>query len=708
VTNGRVANLRYIQPPGNLQPPLHVYEWKRILRRVKARRGRPNSKKADFYTGEVTALDGTILVVTSVVKHVSTVMSDFADYQDGRNIIRPIEEIANGCDLDRVTVMSAIDTLCAIGMLWAGLGVLKAGWVQVNWWWLTEQAYLRSQAVRDNDPRTWESLHKHARKVRLVRGSVLAAEVVALLVLIDTVTAYAPLAWVPIGLVVLPLLAWFGRPDDKPILTSATVPVAFESLSLEVVIRALEGLGVGRINQALAKDRATAVVLIDPIQRDGPGWLARLDLPHGVTAGEVSERRESLASGLRRQLGCVWPETIHKRHPGALALFVGDEDMTTAEQPAWPLAKRGTADIFGPVVFATDPRGRLVTVTLMFASVIIGSIPRMGKTFLLRLLLLICALDIRTEIHAFDLKGTGDLKPVTQVAHAYRAGEEPEDLEYLLADLRKLRVELRRRARVIRDLDERRCPENKVTPELASDLRLGLHPVVIALDECQVAFEHEQYGKELEAICTDFVKRGPALGMLLLLATQRPDAKSIPTGISANAVLRMCLKVMGQVENDMVLGTSMYKNGIRATMFAREDKGVFYFAGEGLSPVIVRGYGFDLPSSKAIGARARMMREAAGRLTGYALGEEADVEVRSIAEDVLLAFREDPKLYLTTIADRLRESLPGAYADITPEAVRSQLAGLGATSKRVREPGGAPLAGFEKSAIIPLLGTPDV
>jgi hypothetical protein len=82
-------------------------------------------------------------------------------------------------------------------------------------------------------------------------------------------------------------------------------------------------------------------------------------------------------------------------------------------------------------------------------------------------------------------------------------------------------------------------------------------------------------------ICTDLVKRGPALGILIMLATQRPDAKSIPTGISANAVLRLCLKVQGQVENDMVLGTSQYKSGIRATMFSFEDKGVAYFAGEG-------------------------------------------------------------------------------------------------------------------------------
>ena len=55
-------------------------------------------------------------------------------------------------------------------------------------------------------------------------------------------------------------------------------------------------------------------------------------------------------------------------------------------------------------------------------------------------------------------------------------------------------------------------------------------------------------------------------------ATQRPDAKSLPTGISADAVLRRCLKVQGQVENDMVLGTSAYKNGTRATMFSRKDR----------------------------------------------------------------------------------------------------------------------------------------
>ena len=470
------------------------------------------------------------------------------------------------------------------------------------------------QAVAANDPRTWESLHKRAREARLVRGMVLLAELAGLALACGVVTYYAPLAWVPILLILGPVLAWVGRPADKPILDSAVVPVAYEPLSKEVIVRALSALGLGELNKALAKDPEHAVVLIDPICRDGDGWLARMDLAHGVTAAQVSEKREELASGLRRTIGCVWPETMRKRHPGALSLYVGDEDMTTAEQPPWPLAKRGAADIFVPQVIGTDPRGRRVSVTLMFASAVIGAIPRMGKTVLMRLLLLICALDVRVEIHAYDLKGTGDLAPLRPVAHRYRAGDEDEDIEYLLADLRALRTELRRRTRVIRDMAEKdfaRCPENKVTPELASDKRLGLHPIAIALDECQRAYEHPAYGAEIEDIAVDLVKRGPALAIMLILATQRPDAKSIPPAIKANAVLRMCLKVMGWRENDMVLGDGMNKAGVTAVMFSREDLGVFYLAGEGVAPQIARSQNIDGPAAKVIIARARVMRENA-------------------------------------------------------------------------------------------------
>ena len=598
----------------------------------------------------------------------------------------------------------------ALALVWAPVGAARIGHAQLAWWWLSEQAYLRQEAIAANDARTWHQLHQHAREVRLVRGIALAAEAAALVLVCVLLTVAGPLAWLGFAAAAVPVLAWIGRPADKPIVTSAVVPVAYDPLTMEAIVRALGALGIGEMNKALREYPDKAIVPVDPPMRDGPGWLARLDLPYGVTAGAVSEKREELASGLRRPLGCVWPETEHKRHPGALNLYVSDEDMTTAEQPAWPLAKRGAADLFKPQVFGFDPRGKTVTVLLMFASVIIGSVPRMGKTFLLRLLLLIAALCIIAELHVYDLKGTGDLAPLRPVAHRYRAGDDPEDIEYLVADWRKLRTEMRRRTKVIRTLADEHpelCPENKVTPELAADKRLGLHPIVIAVDECQVAFEHKTYGAELEEIATDLVKRGPALGMLIWLATQRPDAKSIPTGISANAVLRMCLKVMGHTENDMVLGTSQHKRGIRATMFSFEDKGVFYFAGEGRQPVIMRSQYIDNPAARAIAARARAMRQAAGRLTGYALGIDDDTEVRSFAADVLTVFGADAKLWSETIADRLRGAFPAVYADITKEAVASQLRGLGIEVRSVREPGKGPRSGCERAAVAAVVETPD-
>jgi DNA segregation ATPase FtsK/SpoIIIE, S-DNA-T family len=223
---------------------------------------------------------------------------------------------------------------------------------------------------------------------------------------------------------------------------------------------------------------------------------------------------------------------------------------------------------------------------------------------------------------------------------------------------------------------------------------------VIAVDECQVWFEHPQHGGEFEEICTDLVKRGPAVGIVIMLATQRPDAKSIPTGISANAVLRLCLKVMGWRENDMVLGDGAHGRGVKATMFSLADKGICYFSGEGDAPRIVRGFYVDAPGAEKIALRARGLRAEAGTLSGYALGQDDGPQARSFARDVASVFvGAETRLWCATIAARLREGIPGVYADITPAAVASQLRALGVTVKNVREPGAGPNQDAERAAV---------
>ncbi|WP_406294668.1 cell division protein FtsK [Streptomyces sp. NBC_00624] len=484
---------------------------------------------------------------------------------------------------------------------------------------------------------------------------------------------------------VLMALGSAGTQADAPVITRAVEMTKAPKLTSDIVLRALGALGITAINLVQSKGR-DGFTFTAPITRDGPGWRAEGDLPYGVTVTDVIERRDKLASGLRRPLGCVWPEAVPDEHTGRLVLWVGDQDMSTATKPAGPLIKGGSVDLFKPVSFGTDQRGRWVDITLMYIAGVIGAIPRMGKTFLLRLLLLIAALDTRAELHTYDLKGTGDLDPVGErVSHRHRAGDDDEDIEYALADLRELRTELRRRAKMIRSLPRDICPESKVTSELANKPKLGLHPIVIGVDECQVWFEHPKHGGEFEEICTDLVKRGPATGIVLLLATQRPDAKALPTGISANASARWCLKVMGQLENDMVLGTSSYKRGIRATMFSWKDKGIHYFVGEGADARIVSSVYVDAPTAEVIGLRARRLREAAGTLSGHALGETFEASqgaADSLLPDILAVIPADEsKVWNETVVERLAELRPERYGDWVRMSGEEQTAHLTAALK---------------------------
>jgi S-DNA-T family DNA segregation ATPase FtsK/SpoIIIE len=456
-------------------------------------------------------------------------------------------------------------------------------------------------------------------------------------------------------------------------------------LTSDIVLRALGALGIPAINQAQAKGNP-GFAFTAPITRDGPGWLAEGDLPYGVTVTDVIDRREKLASGLRRPLGCVWPEAVPDEHTGRLRLWVGDQDMSKTRQVKWPLLDVKPLDLFKPQPFATDQRGRWVAQTLVYVSGIIGAVPRMGKTFLLRLLLLIACMDLRAEIHAYGLKGTGDLSTVGRVAHRYRAGEEEDDIAYALQDLRDLRAELRRRAKVIRELPKDLCPESKVTSALADRRTLGLHPIVIGVDECQKWFEHPQHGAEFEEHCTDLVKRGPALGITLLLATQRPDSKSLPTGISANATVRWCLKVMGQIENDMVLGTGSYKRGIRANTLAWTDKGIAWFVGEGADARIVRTVGVDVPTADALAARIFELRKQAGRITGHALGEvpESAASSYDLLADVLTALPPGTsKAWSEDIVARLAELRPDVYGQWSTEQLATAVKPYGIRTVQV-------------------------
>ncbi|MGH8879321.1 MAG: cell division protein FtsK, partial [Stackebrandtia sp.] len=333
----------------------------------------------------------------------------------------------------------------------APIGAARLAGRTNRWLWDDEGRPARAATAERGDYEAYRKLVMiRDRHVRW-RGMIVAAGLMGSLVGAATLLAIGgPMLWAALGAATLGL-GWAGRPGDKPLLDTAVVKTSLAPLTSEVVIRGLSVLGIAGINQAMAKS-SDAIGFTAPIQRDGPGWRAEIDLPWGVTAGEVADKRDKLASGLKRPLGCVWPEGRPEITPGRLVIWVGDEDMATSKQARWPLMKSGTVDLFKPFAFGTDPRGRWAQMDLMYTNVLIGSIPGMGKTFSMRLPLLGAALDPRAELWVYELKGTGDLEPISKVAHRYASGADDPEIEQALQALRDLRAECSRRAKVIKDL----------------------------------------------------------------------------------------------------------------------------------------------------------------------------------------------------------------------------------------------------------------
>jgi S-DNA-T family DNA segregation ATPase FtsK/SpoIIIE len=566
----------------------------------------------------------------------------------------------------------------------------------IHWWHAPNLWLLESQAVASGRAGHGDAMRAHTegKKTRGERGKILAVAVVAAAVVLIAAVRLLPVwAWAPLGVTVVTVLAIRGRPRGKPMFTPAVVPPKYEPPTPVVITRALGSLGIAGINEVIKDGRG--ITFVSDVHRDGEGWGCDLDLPHGVTTRMILQRREQLASGLRRPLSATWPEPVAHEHEGRLRLWIGFQDISKVKPKPWPLLRAGQADVFASVPFGTDPRGRLVSAPMFEVNWLIGAAPGQGKTSAVRVLACSAALDPLADLWIHEHAGKGDLEPLAKVCHRYVSGLEDDAIAYAAQSLKMLRSELERRSAQLKKIDRTARPDGKVTRELAGKRSLRLRPLVCFIDECQNVFMHPKYGDQAKDDAAYVIRLGRAYGIILVLATQRPDTASLPTSISGNMTARFCLRVPGQMENDMILGTSAYKNGYKATSFrAKTDAGLGWLKGDG-DPQIARTFYLDLNATERVAARARGIREQAGTLSGYALGDDGTEPARDVLGDVLAALGGDAALHWTTLAERLAGRSPDRWADATADAVSAQCRALGVPSVQVNR-GGRNLQGCRR------------
>ena len=180
-------------------------------------------------------------------------------------------------------------------------------------------------------------------------------------------------------------------------------------------------------------------------------------------------------------------------------------------------------------------------------------------------------------------------------------------------------------------------------------------------------------GEYVGELLTWLAKKGPAAGIVLVLATQRPDSKTIPSGLRAVLGSRFALRVMDWRDSNIVLGEQMNTRGYDSSRLLASHKGVGILrpdgdtqAGADVLALTVRTYYMPNEDWHELCQRGRALREAAGTLTGHAAGQDSAPELDHAAVVRVIGAGTD--------RPRTRRALP--------EPLASVVAYLGETSTR--------------------------
>lgn len=543
-------------------------------------------------------------------------------------------------------------------------------------------------AQRAGDAKEYRALLAASQATRRPRLLAVAGLAVAAAVAGWVAVVWAPwwLWWAAVlaGVVVC---ARAGQNADRPLMEHAALPGRVRKLSTGIVLRAF-------VAAKLAKDD-DPVTFTGPPHRDGAGWRVVLDLPYGRTADEAADKRGPIASGLDVDERCVFITRVRGAAGSArrVSLWVADEDPLAVPAGPSPLITLDRVNFWEGFPFGLDERSALVTLNVLWSALLVGAVPRQGKTFVARLVALAAALDPHVRLHVYDLKGSPDWTAFRHVAHRWGLGDVPDPetgvdpVKALLEDMLELRAEVDHRYRTLRRLPPDVVPEGKLTEQLARTAAAGMPLVLVVIDEVQRAFAHRAYGEQLAEVLEDLVKVAPGAGIIVEAATQKPDAKSTPTGFRDQFTIRFALYVTNRDASEAVLGAGAGGEGLHAHRLNPEAKGTGLLRGTGDTMQggrTVRTFLADGADAEAICLRARALRSAAGTLSGAALGDMPAAPVTySPAADVLVVMGGDEKAHSDVLCSRLAEQWPDRYAEWKPAQLSAALKPVGVRTRQV-------------------------
>lgn len=421
-------------------------------------------------------------------------------------------------------------------------------------------------------------------------------------------------AWVAITLAVG--RASDGEPAREPILHARTNAWTLDARLLNQPFREAKLLG---------KDEELHTVE-RPVRR-GDAWIVMLDLPGTSSAPKALAARTQLASSLGVDVEQLHLEVVRGSggHAGRIRMLVADSDPLAVPSGPSPLSATPEFNLWHGLPFGTTLGGATLSVQMVWTSWLVGGLPRMGKTNLGRLLTTAAALDPHCRLLIADGKGGVDFDPYQAVAHQFIEDDEDDSVAAFLALLQELKAEVQSRFKRMRSLPRELVRDSKVTEALTRDASQDFPLVLLVVDEFQNFSEHGDHGRAIVDLLKYIAKKGPAAGVMMLLLTQKPDAKAVPTELRDVIGTRAALRCATYQSSETVLGSGSHVQGYRAEDFLASHKGVMWLVGadgesdlEAGKGVLAKAHRITDEDVEAACTRGRALRVAAGTLTGAA------------------------------------------------------------------------------------------
>jgi S-DNA-T family DNA segregation ATPase FtsK/SpoIIIE len=187
----------------------------------------------------------------------------------------------------------------------------------------------------------------------------------------------------------------------------------------------------------------------------------------------------------------------------------------------------------------------------------------------------------------------------------------------------------------LKKFDAKKASKGGVTPEDEKELPVALPYIVIIVDE--LADIMQTYPRELEASIVRLAQMSRAVGIHLILSTQRPEVKVITGLIKANVPGRIALKVNSQIDSRVIIDSPGAEK-----LLGQGD--MLYLSGEVSKPLRIQSAYISEGEVKAVVEYLKGQSDAHSLdsidLEGGA-GEHSDALFESMVDDD----NEDDELY---------------------------------------------------------------